>query len=300
MQGISGICKSVCFSTANHHGGGSAPLGRGLHGFTLIELLVVVAIIALLVAILLPALSEARDLAKTTACLANEHQIGLAMATYQAAWDGHFAPSWSFPPPVGFGLLSAFERLEPYMGGLKGYYWGDAFHGGEEGSRNRTSWICPSDPVARERGWWRMLDEGDQRHGYWHIADQRGYVVSYAISTTEYGPLATWWGGENLGIYNLIDGQPRRASEITDPSRTLMFTDTAHDRHYTFFHVPLDAGLELEPFHEGGKAVNILLCDGHAETFSDLRPTMPPYNRLPWSLPKYLYIAVGRALKDDM
>lgn len=58
-------------------------------GFTLIEVLVVVAIIALLAAILLPALSRARNLAMVATCKANSKQIGTAVATYQAEYNGH-------------------------------------------------------------------------------------------------------------------------------------------------------------------------------------------------------------------
>lgn len=56
---------------------------RCQHGFTLIELLVVVAIIALLIAILLPALQGARESAKLVSCQANSKQIGGLIATYQ-------------------------------------------------------------------------------------------------------------------------------------------------------------------------------------------------------------------------
>jgi len=56
-------------------------------GFTLIELLVVIAIIALLMAILLPSLSRAREQARTTRCLSNLKQIGLAMHAYAADYN---------------------------------------------------------------------------------------------------------------------------------------------------------------------------------------------------------------------
>jgi len=59
-------------------------------GFTLIELLVVISIIALLVSILMPALSSARKQARTVVCLANLHQWGQMFYMYSEDNDGDF------------------------------------------------------------------------------------------------------------------------------------------------------------------------------------------------------------------
>ena len=53
-----------------------------MRAFTLIELLVVCAIIAVLAAILFPVLGQAKAAAKSTACLSNEHQLGLVLSLY--------------------------------------------------------------------------------------------------------------------------------------------------------------------------------------------------------------------------
>src|SRR5262245_28215533 len=75
-----------------------APWGAGrtwarFGGFTLIELMVVIGVIAILLALLFPALHAARNQANCVACQSNLHQIGIAMQIYGNHNDG-----WVYPP----------------------------------------------------------------------------------------------------------------------------------------------------------------------------------------------------------
>jgi len=58
--------------------------------FTLVELLVVIAIIALLMAIITPALRRSSEMAQKTICRSNFRQMGIVIATYEAEWDFNY------------------------------------------------------------------------------------------------------------------------------------------------------------------------------------------------------------------
>jgi len=77
--------------------------------FTLVELLIVIAIIALLVAILLPALSKARVAAIRAACGSNLRQNGLLMMMYANDYNGWFPPDYG---PRNVSALASIPTLE--------------------------------------------------------------------------------------------------------------------------------------------------------------------------------------------
>ena len=104
-------------------------------GFTLIELLVVISIIALLIGILLPALSAARDAARGVACLSNLRQFGIGFNAYAVDYDGML--------PAGEQPVSPTASLDWPI--LLGAYVDGSNDTSYAGASNETTYfLCPN------------------------------------------------------------------------------------------------------------------------------------------------------------
>ena len=142
--------------------------------FTLIELLVVVAIIVTLVALLLPALSQAREWGKIVACDSNLKQLGMAVSLYLHDNNDVFPTDW--PQGGGYWCMYDPSRTPFYR-----YIYGDAEISDPLNNQNRR-WVIFYCTVGDRRGGeqqnltekcyfynWK-LNWNDQRYGWgWPI-----------------------------------------------------------------------------------------------------------------------------------
>ncbi len=230
--------------------------------FTLIELLVVVAIIAILAALLIPSLMNARRQAQQTLCLSNIRGLAIANHTYAQENQDHF-------------VLAA-----PDMWGSNLKRW--------HGVRSNTSSVFDPDlgPMIDYMGN-RKLKECPNFLASLDYNDKAGQSAGFEQGCGGYGYNATYIGGR-FDIYYMGTDAPYKNSakmvHIREPQNTVMFTDAAYMTSsgasivriaYSFCEPPyweMGPGIPLSmmpdpsiDFRHRGKT-NVVWADGHASS----------------------------------
>ena len=200
-------------------------------GFTLIELLVVVAIIALLMGILLPSLSRAREQARKIACLSNMRQMGVALQAYLIDSEYRLPPS----------SCRSRDPNEHWLRVLTGY------------TREPLLVRCPSDRGKAFVDWNRPLSEQQQ-------ARYSSFAVNALLDPVHfrYGP--------NSNRYNNVNSirRPMYTIWISEAPETESF-DLADHIHPDMWEGSIEYAKQSIAWDRHKGTSNYLFADGHAE-----------------------------------
>jgi prepilin-type N-terminal cleavage/methylation domain-containing protein/prepilin-type processing-associated H-X9-DG protein len=243
---------------------------RKPRAFTLVELLVVIGIIALLIAILLPALGKAREQSRMTKCLSNLRQIGLACATYTSENRGYIVPA-DVNDPILAGEPHGRVWSDTWVTILIGMKYVDY-------PRNLSAtdpppedniFHCPSgilemsNITAIDTGTPNSRKDARGAMGYLHESSPRGILP---------GLRAFAWYGINATSSSTDPNIPCR--RVTGTTGFTKITQVKRSSEFVFVfdgvlglnHQATNAN-RLNARHDKQRVTNILFFDGHAESF---------------------------------
>ena len=185
--------------------------------FTLVELLVVISIVALLVALLLPALEQARIAARRTKCAAQLRQISVALVMYRDESRQFFPPMYQTvrDPVSGNNYGRAFPfRLQEYLTGYRHFSNGRISCLLDTKKYGRHTFYCPEAPLRT------ILDyaSGDPNGPLRTVAWLTGPNWDYCIATYNMTSGLGYWSHDTSDWL-----KPKRI--LTRPEKTLVYID---------------------------------------------------------------------------